>query len=267
MSTQTQTQDAYANLKGLPQPKVQELPTIALTGRITKVGDPVVTREGEGDYDAVELTIEPTNGSRKISFVKMYIRPEYFSFGQLDPEQMYVKNPKNPYFVAQKEGSEAKPRTNGESFAASFGMNVMPSFATDKDGNVRSGKNGKPFVKRITPVMAIAGGTLEGFDALVGLFRAFVAKNGTPSKTIEGITEITSQQIVNLLNEFIQSQPQKDLVFTARQSKRNGELTDNYEFAQFEGVLDSETHQRLENRALKTKDNEGSKKLVIRYQV
>ncbi len=263
----TQPQELFANLKGLPQPKVQELPKIAVTGRITKVGDPVVTREGEGDYDAIELTIEPTTGSRKMSFVKMYIRPEYFSFGQLDPEEMYVKNPKNPYFVAQKEGSDAKPKTNGESFAGSFGMNVMPSFATDKDGNVRNGKNGKPFVKRITPVMAVAGGTLEGFDKLVGLFRAFVTKNGVPSKTIEGITEITTQQVVNLLNEFLQSQPQTELIFTAKQGSRNGELTDNYEFDQFEGVLDSENHQRMVNRAEKTKDASGNKKLVIRYSV
>ena len=262
---QTQTQDSYANLKGIPQPKVQELPMIALTGRITKVGDPVTTREGEGDYDAFELTIEPTNGSRKISFVKMYVRPEYFSFGQLDPEQMYINVPKNPYFSAQKEGSEAKPTTNGKSFAASFGMNVMPSFATDAEGNVRVGKNGKPFVRRITPVMAIAGGTLEGLDTLVGLFRKFVAENGVPSKTIDGITEITPQQIANLLNEYIQSQPQTDLVFTAKQGKRDGELTDNYEFNQFEGVLDNETHQRLITRAEKTKNNTGAKKLVIRY--
>lgn len=263
----TQTQNAYANLQGLPQPKVQELPNVALTGRITKVGDPVVTREGEGDYDAVELTIEPTNGSRKISFVKMYIRPEYFSFGQLDAEAMYVKAPKNPYFSAMKEGSEARPKTNGESFAASFGMNVMPSFATDRDGAVRLGKGGKPFVKRITPVMAIAGGTLEGFDALVGLFRAFVAKNGVASKTIEGITEITPKQIVDLLNEFLQSQPQAELAFTARQGKRDGELTDNYEFNQFEGVFDQDTHNRLAARAEKTKDLTGAKKLVIRYNV
>jgi hypothetical protein len=265
MST-PQTQDAYANLKGLPQPKIQELPQIALTGRITKVGDPVVTREGEGDYDSVELTIEPTNGSRKISFIRMFIRPEYFSFGQLDPEEMYVKNPKNPYFSAQKEGSDSKPKTNGESFAGSFGMNVMPSFATDKEGNVRL-KDGKPYVRRITPVMAIAGGTLEGFNTLVGLFKEFVAKNGVSSKTIEGITEITPQQIVNLLNEFLQSQPAQELVFTAKQGSRNGELTDNYEFNQFEGPLNAETHQRLVNRAEKTKDQTGSKKLVIRYSV
>jgi len=265
MST-PQTQDAYANLKGLPQPKVQELPQVALTGRITKVGDPVVTKEGEGDYDAVELTIEPTNGSRKISFIKMYIRPEFFSFGQLDPEEMYVTNPKNPYFVAQKEGSEAKPKTNGESFVGSYGMNVYPSFATNQDGSVRL-KNGKPFVRRITPVMAIAGGTLEGFSELVGLFVAFVAKNGVASKTIEGITEITTQQVVNLLNEFIQGKPQADLIFTAKQGNRNGELTDQYEFNQFEGVLDAETHQRLVNRAEKTASNTGNKKLVIRYTV
>lgn len=267
MST-AQTQDAFANLKGLPQPKAQELPTIALTGKITRVGEPVVTREGEGDYDSVELTIEPTNGSRKISFVKMYIRPEYFSFGQLDAEDMYVKNPRNNYFVAEKEGSAAsgKPKTNGESFAASYGMNVMPQFGTDKDGNVRL-KEGKPFVKRITPVMAIAGGTLEGFSALVGIFKAAVEKNGKESTTIPGLKELTTVEIVKILNEFIASNPQVELAFTARQASRNGELTDNYEFNQFEGVLNSDTHNRLVARAEKTKDNTGSKKLVIRYQV
>lgn len=265
MST-AQTQDAFANLKGLPQPKVAELPQIALTGRITRIGEPVVTKEGEGDYDAVELTIEPTNGSRKISFVKMYIRPEYFSFGQLDPEDMYVKKPRNAYFTEIKEGSGSKPKTNGESFAGSFGMNVMPQFGTDKDGNVRL-KDGKPFVKRITPVMAIAGGTLEGFSALVGVFKAAVEKNGKPSTSIPGLTELSTTEIVAILNDFLKSSPQVELAFTAKQGYRNGEPTDNYEFDQFQGVFNSETHNRLVARAEKTKDNTGNKKLVIRYQV
>lgn len=266
MSTQPQQTGQYDNLRGLPQPKVQELPKIALTGKIVKVGEAITTREGEGDYDGVDIVIEPTNGSRKISFIKMYVRPEYFSFGQLDPEEMYVKNPKNPYFVAQKEGTDARPKTNGESFATSFGMNVMPSFATDKDGNVRL-KNGKPYVRRVTPVMAIAGGTLESFNNLVGAFKDAVAKDGVPSKNVPGITELTGKQITDTLNAFIQANGSPELIFTARQGSRDGQLTDNYEFDQFEGLLDNETHQRMENRAAKTAQEQGQKKLVIRYNV
>ncbi len=266
MSTQPQTSTALAALKGLPQPKAQEMPKIALTGKITKVGEAITTKEGEGDYDAVEITVEPTNGSRRIGFIKMYIRPEYFSFGQLDPERDYVKEPKNAYFTEFKEGSSTK--TNGESFAGSFGMNVMPSFATDKDGNPRPGKDGRVFVKRVTPVMAIAGGTLEGFAALVARFQAAVAAKGTESKTIPGLKELSPKQITDLLNEIIQANPQVDLLFTARQGSRNGELTDNYEFDQFEGVFDQASHDRMVARANKTKDNsEVGKRLVIRYQV
>lgn len=265
MST-PQTQDAYANLKGLPQPKVQELPKMALTGKIVKVGEAVTTREGEGDYDAIELIVEPTNGSRKISFIKMYVRPEFFSFGQLDPEKMYISEAKNPYFVAQKEGTDARPKTNGESFAGTYGMAVMPSFATDGEGNVKL-KSGKPYVRRITPVMAIAGGTLEGFNALVGQFKAAVEKDGQPSANVPGITELAPEQITGLLNEFIQSNGSPELIFTARQASRDGQLTDNYEFDQFEGPLNTETHKRILDRAAKTASQTGSKKLVVRYTI
>lgn len=272
MSTQTQTASGIENLVGLPQPKIQEMPKLALTGRITKVGDPVVTKEGEGDYDAIELTIEPTNGSRKISFIKLYVRPEFFSFGQLDPQEMYVKNPTNAYFGQLKEGSTT--RTNGQSFEGSYGMNIMPSFetVTNKDdpnyGKPKvNPKTGSYFVRRITGMMAIAGATLEGFGSLVGVIKDYVAKNGKPSTSIPSITEITTKEAVDLMNQFIRDNGEPEVAFTARQGMRNGELTDNYEFDTFEGPWGEETHNKLLKRANDTAGKTGSKKLVIRYSV
>lgn len=266
MSTTAQQSSGIENLAGLPQPKIQEMPKLALTGRITKVGDPIVTKEGEGDYDAIELTIEPTNGSRKISFVKIYVRPEFFSFGQLNADDMYVDNPRNTYFTELKEGSTS--RTNGQSFLGSYQMNVMPSYQTEKDGSPKiNPKTGSYFVRRITGVMAVAGATLEGFGRLVGILKDAVVKNGKPSTSITGLTEITTKEAVDIMNQFIRDNGEPEVAFTAKQSSRNGELTDNYEFDTFEGPWNEETHNRLLKRANDTAGKTGSKKLVIRYSV
>lgn len=267
MSTQTQQSNGIENLVGLPQPKIQSMPKLALTGRITKVGDPVVTREGEGDYDAIELTIEPTNGSRKISFIKLYVRPEFFSFGQLNADDMYVDNPKNSYFTEFKEGSNN--RTNGQSFLGSYQMNVFPQYKTDTNpdsathGQAITDKKGNYIVRRVTGVMAIAGGDLPSFGRLVGKFKEYVAANGKPSTSIPGITEITTKEAVDLMNQFIQENGEPEVVFTAKQSSRNGELTDNYEFDQFWGPLTEDTLNKVQASAAK----QGPKKLVIRYNV
>lgn len=279
MSTQPTQTGPLSNLKGFGRTSASEMPKIALTGIIEKVGDPVVTKDGKGDYDAVEIFLKPTRGSRKL-FPKMYIRPEFFSFGQLQPELHYVKNVNNvAFFAAEKESDnpEKKSKTNGASFAGTYSM-VMPDFDTDAAGNPKVNKTtGKGYLKRCGPVAAIAGGTLEGFNVLAGGIQAAVAQNGQPSKVLTQLdekgaptktplVELTSKQIVDILNEYIKTQPQVEIAVIARQSRnQSGSLTDNYEVDQFVGAFDEDMHNRLVARAEKSKDKPTGQQLVIRY--
>lgn len=267
--TPTQQSDPLA---GVSQPKVNEKPKLALTGVIEKVGEPSDT--SSGNYTGVEIFLKSTRGSRKL-FPRMYFRPEMFSFPEvgnkasgLDADGDYTNNQKHIPFLSSINPKNGK--TMGQTFESTYGMNVMPRLKkkqlVDERGHVILDKYEIIGIEQHTPFSAIAGGTLAGLRALVGMFKTALAALPDTQKGEFGFKEFTPEQIVAILNEYIQASGGAELGILAKQSKdQSGELTDKYEVDRYQGAFTSEVAASNERTRVKNAGKAVGQRLVIGY--
>lgn len=256
MSTNTQQQTQYS----FAPSSVQERPKLASTGLITGIGEAKET--ASGDYVMIDLIFKPTHGSRKI-FPRLMIRPEMFSIPYFSPK-IYTDYQKFPALAGVKDG---KTKTLGETFALVYRQNVAPSISTNK-------KTGAKYPERTTALMAIAGGTMQGFEALaqvIGEKLAEVVAQGRENGEF-GFPELTVDEIVALLKSFHAAQPQgQELALVIKQSTdESGNVKDQYELDAWRGPFTKEQHERFvkaseESRA--KNPNDISKQTLIGYRL
>lgn len=238
------------------QPGAQERPKKAVTFKIMSVKDAVATGADQtGDYDVAEIVTQATNGSA-VAFPSLMFRPEMFSIPNLKAaESLYSQNSKE---LAQLEELTAKGKRKGDSFYWVYKINMLPRVVTSKKGERRE--------DGCTPLMAISGGTLDTLEAMLETFDAAIDALPESRRNAMGYKELEAAEIVGLLNGWLQSNGQPELLAVLKQKSINGELSDKYEVGYFVGPYSAESHTRMEKAAIKNQNNSDvSKRLVITY--
>lgn len=240
MSNTATTTQATDPLSRVSLPKVQPRPRKAITGRVTKFA---LSQRAAGDFDLIDIYFEPTRGSKKV-FPSIMFRPEMVSFGLFDVDRDYKQNASN---IAHLEEAKPKPRNPQnkvkDSYTAVYGMNIMPEVI--RDGKTKQVKR----INKATPLYAAVGGTIEAFQAFLGLAMERLEALPAEQKGVFGYVEFTTEQFVNLLNEFIAANPPgEQIAIIGQKTKESGDLDDNEEVKEWVGVLTEESHNKLQTR-------------------
>jgi hypothetical protein len=261
----TATTEAVKSKYPWAHEEAQEKPKVVVTGLIRSIGKPQTTNNGEGYYDKCLLTIESTRGSRRFGSPSIMFRPEMFSVGSFDPEVHYTRN---PAINVASTNSKGQPTTLDKSFRAVYNLNVVPRIT--EWNNKKKGTSGVK-VSSVTPLMAIAGGTVEDLNVFcVNIIGSALSQIEDRKAGDFGFPELTSDEIHELLSSWLTNAPSVEQLFIVKQQRdfKSGELTDNYELASFEGPLTQENHERMVRRAneSQSKPNAGDR-LTIGYSV
>lgn len=232
---------------GFGASKIQARPKQAVTMTIKEVK--AKAENPDSDYDIIEIITEPTRGSKKV-FPTLMLRPEQLA-GDFDPA-VYTNYTANPGLAAVKPG---KSYTIGETFALVYHMNIAPATSTPTRG-----KNaGVTKADRVTTLMAVAGGTLEGLKDIAAARDAAKA---------DGSFDGSAASFAVLLNGYLKSRSSvPEIVAIIKQSKdESGNLSDRYEVDSWLGPLSDEIHEQVTKRVAKSAGAEVGRQLQLGYR-
>lgn len=229
--SETQTKRNYSASDFDQSAAAPKRPRLAVTGIVKGLGTPKET--ASGDYDMSDINIESTRGGRRI-FGRFLFRPEWFTPG-FKPTEVY--------------GEESR-------FLTVWRMHGIPPVDFRK-------KTNQHVLARNTTVAAICGGTVEGVTLLKEALAAAFAE--LPADR----SELTSEEIVAILNGVNAKIGQREQIFELKQSRdQGGELTDRYELDRFRGALSKESYDSLVKAAIKTADDPDiSRRIKIEFRV
>lgn len=240
--TQTEENDFLTGGSSEP-PK----PMVAGVYRIAGVDDAADTQSGR--YKIIKIKVEGVNGTTRRIFPTMLFRTEWFTKGFSPAE--YTNYSENPNLATVEEG---KRSTIGESMATVYRMHALPVLYDDK---------GVTKAKGCTTLMALVGGTFEAVQKYINpeLRKAYAAAGSR--------AELTKEEITEVLRAAIEAAGNPEVMVVLKQSRdRNGDLSDNYEVADWVGPFTAENDKKLRDRAAKTaKNDQVNKRIVIGYNV
>lgn len=213
--------------------KIREKEQLAIKFRVNSVK--ARPESDTSNYDSIDIIAVPVDGSRKM-FPCMFYRPEWFR-ADFSPDS-YV-NPEHPdysdaFAEVYKTRDNGDEVTLGQSYDGMFTRNMDPTVVVKK--GVRTAQS-------ITTITAIAGGTLAGFESLMG---AVAEASQTPDWTVTAkdgsVSGPNPEQVAGVINSWLQENPGEDQFAICKQARgMDGNLSDNYEIGSYRGPVDQES--------------------------